>query len=429
MTELRGWAGRDRRSRHRFTVALAAAVVAAPMLTGCGTNSAGGITINVYYATEQHFQDVVDQCNARAAGQYTIVYNKAPRDSDTEREQKVRRLAAGDTSIDVVGLDVTWTPEFAGAGWIEPWTGQNKADAEKDVLAGPLASALYEGKLYAATKNTNVELLWYRSDLVSQPPATWDEMISQAQQLKSQGKPYEVAFKGAQYEGLVVAFNTLTATAGGKIVSDDGSKALVDGGAVKALETLKKFASSGVTDVAMASAQEQQAQLLMENGNAAFEINWPYVYASMQQDKPELAKNFAWARYPSLVAGQQSKVTIGGYNLAVSAFSEHKPEAFKAALCLRSTQSQKYSAVNDGVPPTIGSVYDDPEMAKAYPMKDVIKAELEDAVTRPVTPAYQNASIAMQNALSPLSAVQPQQTADTMRKAIQDALDSKGVLP
>ena len=90
---------------------------------------------------------------------------------------------------------------------------------------------------------------------------------------------------------------------------------------------------------------------------------------------------------------------------------------------------QDYSAVNDGVPPTVASVYDAPDMAKAYPMKDDIKAELATAASRPITPAYQNVSTIMQNLLSPPSAIDPQATAATMRQAIQDALDSKGVLP
>jgi multiple sugar transport system substrate-binding protein len=192
---------------------------------------------------------------------------------------------------------------------------------------------------------------------------------------------------------------------------------------------LKKFATAGVTDAGLSIAQEQQTALLMENGDAAFELNWPYVYASMQQDKPDLFKHFKWTTYPSVVPGQPARVTIGGENLAISAYSLHKDEAFKAALCLRSPQMQDYSAVNDGVPPTVASVYDAPDMAKAYPMKDDIKAELADAASRPITPAYQNVSTIMQNLLSPPSAIDPKSTADQMRKAIQDALDSKGVLP
>ncbi|HTI27245.1 MAG TPA: ABC transporter substrate-binding protein [Kutzneria sp.] len=413
----------------RGVVAMAATALAAPLVAACGGGAGGGVTLTVYYPPEQHFQNVIDQCNDQAGGAYRIVNLTAPRDADGQREQMVRRLAARDPSLDILGLDVTWTSEFAGAGWIEPWTGENETEARNDVLAGPLASATYDGKLYGATKNTNVQLLWYRGDLVSTPPSTWDEMIADAQQLKQQGKKYKVGFTGAQYEGLVVGFNTLTASAGGTLVSDDGTKAVVDDGAVQALAMLKKFATAGVTDAGLASAQEQQIALLMENGDAAFELNWPYVYAAMQQDKPDLFKNFKWTRYPSLTPGGQARVTIGGENLAISAYSLHKDEAFKAALCLRSPQMQDYSAVNDGVPPTIASVYDAPDMAKAYPMKDDIKAELATAASRPITPAYQNVSTIMQNLLSPPSAIDPKATADKMRQAIQDALDSKGVLP
>jgi len=425
MAQPTGWRPRWRRG----LVATAAAALAAPLVAACGAGAGGGVTISVYYPPEQHFQNVIDQCNQQADGAYHIELLTAPRAADGQREQMVRRLAAGDTSLDILGVDTTWTPEFAGAGWIVPWTGANEAEAKKDVLAGPLASATYDGKLFAATKHTNVQLLWYRDDLVSKPPSTWDEMIADAQQLKQQGKSYKIAFTGAQYEGLVVGFNTLTASAGGQLVSDDGAKAVVDDGAVQALAMLKKFATAGVTDAGLSSAQEQQTALLMENGDAAFELNWPYVYAAMQQDKPDLFKHFKWTTYPSVIPGQPAKVTIGGENLAISAYSPHKDEAFKAALCLRSPQMQDYSAVNDGVPPTVASVYDAPDMAKAYPMKDDIKAELADAASRPITPAYQNVSTIMQNLLSPPSAIVPLSTADQMRQAIQDALDSKGVLP
>ena len=34
-----------------------------------------------------------------------------------------RRLGAEDSSIDIMGMDVIWTGEFANAGWVEPWSG------------------------------------------------------------------------------------------------------------------------------------------------------------------------------------------------------------------------------------------------------------------------------------------------------------------
>ncbi|MCZ7436643.1 ABC transporter substrate-binding protein [Micromonospora sp. WMMC241] len=418
-----------RRPAGRAVAAAAALALVAP-LAACGSGGDGGTpTINLYYPPEQNLQKVVDDCNAQAQGRYRITYRVLPREADEQRVQMVRRLAAQDSGMDVLGLDVTWTQEFASADWIREWTGQDKAEAEQGTLAGPLDTARYEDKLYAAPKNTNVQLLWYRGDLVSEPPKTWDEMISAAQQLKEQNKPYRVLTMGAQYEGLVVLYNTLAESAGGKILSDDGKKAVMDAGTVRALEQLKTFATSGVTSPSFSNATEDPVRLEFQSGGGAFQVNWPFVYPAMQEANPELAKDVKWARVPGIDANTPSKVTIGGVNLAVSKYSKHPTEAFEVARCLRDAEHQKFSAINDGVPPTIESVYDEPEMAKAYPMKETILEELKEPAVRPLTPAYQSISTVMSAILSPPSGIDPEQTADELRKAIADALESKGVLP
>nr|WP_228122497.1 ABC transporter substrate-binding protein [Saccharothrix syringae] len=402
-----------------------AALVATSVLAGCGSGD-GGITINVYKYPQENFQKIVDNCNAAADG-YEIVYHKLPREADGQREQMVRRLAAGDTGMDVLGLDVTWTAELAEAGWIREFTGQVKDRVEDGTLGPPLDTARYQGKLYGAPDNTNVQLLWYRGDLVQTPPKTWAEMIETGGRLIREGKPGLVEATGKQYEGLVVLFNSLVESAGGTIVGEDGTKAVVDDGAVKALEVLKTFATSDVVDPSFSNAAEDNARLAMEAGQAAFMINWPYVYAAAQA-KPEFAKNLRWAPYPA-VEGGESTATVGGVNYAVSAFSEHPDESFDAVLCLRNAENQKYAAINDGVPPTIESVYRDPEMAEPYPMREAILETLKNASTRPVTPAYQNVSTVLSTILSPPASIDPRATADRMRTELQDALDSKGVLP
>jgi len=341
----------------------------------------------------------------------------------------VRRLAAGDTGLDVLGLDVTWTQEFASAEWILEWTGDNKAQAEDGTLAGPLESATYEGKLFAAPKNTNTQLLWYRSDLVPEPPKTWDELISAAQRLKEEGKPYEVATMGAQYEGLVVLYNNIVASAGGNILNEDGSKAVFDEGAVKGLEVMQRFATAGITNASFTNTQEDDARLQFQGGSGAFELNYPFIWPALQESDAPFKDSVKWARYPGVDANTPSRVTIGGYNLAVSSASRHPDEAFAAALCLRSPEHQLFSAVNDGVPPTIESVYADPQMDEAYPFKNEILAQLKDGANRPLTPAYQNVSTVVSATLSPPADIRPQEVADQMRGEIQDALESKGVLP
>ncbi|MGR6320843.1 ABC transporter substrate-binding protein [Micromonospora soli] len=422
-------AAHRRRTGKRTAAAAAVLALVAP-LAACGSGGDGGTpTINLYYPPEQNLQKVVDDCNAQAQGRYKIVYRVLPRQADDQRVQLVRRLAAQDSGMDVLGLDVTWTQEFASAKWIREWTGQDKAEAEQGTLAGPLDTARYEGKLYAAPKNTNVQLLWYRTDLVPQPPKTWDEMISAAQQLEQQGKPYQVLTMGAQYEGLVVLYNTLAESAGGKILSDDGKHAVMDEGTVRALDQLRKLATSGVTSPSFTNATEDPVRLEFQSGGGAFEVNWPFVYPAMQEAAPDMAKKVKWARLPGIDANTPSKVTIGGVNMAVSTYSKHPTESFEAAKCIRNAEHQKFSAVNDGVPPTIEKVYDDPEMDKAYPMKETILEELKEPAVRPLTPAYQSISTVMSAILSPPSGIRPEQTANELRDAIADALESKGVLP
>jgi multiple sugar transport system substrate-binding protein len=411
--------------------AAAIALVLATLLAACdvGTDDGGVPTINLYYAPEQSLQRVIDDCNTQATKRYRIAYRVLPRGADDQRVQMVRRLAAEDRGMDVLGLDITWTQEFASAAWILEWTGNARVQAERGTLAGPLESARYNGKLYAAPKNTNVQLLWYRTDLVSHPPDTWDELILAAQRLKREGRTYRVITMGAQYEGLVVLYNTIVASARGSILNDDGTRAVFDAAAVRGLDVLQRFATAGVTSPSFTNAREDDARLDFQAGNGAFQLNWPYVYPAMLRDAPDLAANVRWSRYPAVDRGVPSRVTIGGYNLAVSTYSRHPEEAFDAALCLRNAEHQKFSAINDGVPPTIESIYGDPEIAEAYPMKDVILAELRDAANRPLTPAYQNVSTVISATLSPPSAISPQDTADRLRSSVQAALESMGVLP
>jgi multiple sugar transport system substrate-binding protein len=225
-----------------------------------------------------------------------------------------------------------------------------------------------------------------------------------------------------------VLYNTLVNSASGHILNQDGTTALIDAGAITALDVLHNFATSAVVDPSFSNAIEDDIRLTMEDGKAAFMLNWPYVYAAAQA-KPEFAANLKWAPYPGINQGESAKVTVGGINYAVSAFTEHPTESFDAILCLRSRESQKFAALNDGVPPTIESIYDDPEMAQAYPMKDTILETLKNASLRPITPAYQNVSTVISTILSPPASINPPATANRLRSELQDALDSKGVLP
>ncbi|MET7619726.1 ABC transporter substrate-binding protein [Streptomyces sp. NPDC005408] len=403
----------------------------AGLLTSCGSEESGPVTLNWYNFPDDSgaLASAANNCTRASGGRYRIAYNKLPRGADGQRQQLVRRLAAEDNTMDILGLDVTWAAEFAEAKWILPWTGSNRSNATAGTLAVPLQTATWKGKLYAVPYNTNTQLLWYRSDLVPKPPKTWAEMLAMARALAKQGKPHFVEIQGAQYEGLTVWFNTLVESAGGSILNRTATAPSLGPPAVQAATIMRNLARSPAGDPSLSNQMEDQNRLAMESGSAAFELNYPFVYPSMKANKPGLFKSFRWAPYPAVDPGRPSKPTIGGIDLAIGAYSRHPDLAFEAALCLRNRPNQMTAALEGGLPPTLRSLYSDKTFVKSYPFSAEVLSALENASTRPQTPAYQNVSIAISHTLSPPSGISPRSDVDEIGSQIKDALESKGLIP
>src|SRR3954451_12604457 len=336
----------------RTSAAVLTLALAALTGIGCGgsSKSGGPATINWYVFKEPGgaFDAAAAACTKASGGRYKISVVALPTDSDQQRELIVRRLAAKDSSIDVIRMDVNWTAEFAEAGWITPWTGANKQVAEKGVIPSLLAAAKYKGQTWVAPFTTNTQLLWYHKDVVkTPPPKTWDEMIAQAEKI---GPPKgKIVVQGRRYEGLVVWFNSLVASAGGQVLNRQGDVKLGPP-AVQAATIMRDVAEKAGT-ATISTDKEDTGNDAFKGGDLAFMINYTFVYASVADDKKAVA-NLGYARYPSVKPGEPSHVTFGGINLGVSHYAKNKPLAFEAAKCLAAAPQQKVAAIKGGLFPT-----------------------------------------------------------------------------
>jgi trehalose/maltose transport system substrate-binding protein len=409
-------------------------VLALSILAGCGSDEGGGsktLTWFIFNEPSGSPQAAAEKCAKESNGAYDIEFQFLPADADGQREQLVRRLGAEDSSIDLMGMDVIWTGEFANAGWIEPLPQDVAAKVTKDVFPSVVKTAEFEGKLYAAPLWSNTELLWYRTDRVKKAPKTWDQMIAEGERLGPDEGLIQV--QGNKYEGLVVWFNQMVESAGGHILSGPEEVDLPKGPTERALEVMGKLSTSSAADPALTTAEEDPNRLAFESGTSAFMINYPFVYPSAEENAPDVFKVMKAAKYPQVDPGIPSAPPLGGINLGVSAFSENKDLAYQAIECLIEPENQIATASAGGLPPVREDLFDSKEIEKVYPgFSQIIRKSIADAAPRPSeSPAYQDISLAIQDAIHPTTDIDPNDpssTYDDLRSNLEDAVNREGLL-
>ena len=124
-----------------------------------------------------------------------------------------------------------------------------------------------------------------------------------------------------------------------RILSEDGQHVVLGPAAAKGVPVIGQLARSPAADPSLGVQMEDQNRLAFETGKAAFEINYPFVYPSAQENAPAIAKQMGWAEYPRVDAGLPSRPPVGGIDLAVSAFSRHRPSTPSPACATRPTSS------------------------------------------------------------------------------------------
>ena len=144
----------------------------------------------------------------------------------------------------------------------------------------------------------------------------------------------------------------------------------------------------GVVPPAVLTWQEEQTRFAFQNGHAAFMRNWPYAAALLgRPGESRVAGRFAVAAMPR--ANGRSAAALGGAQLAINARSQQPAEAWALIAYLTAPAQMLERTAATGQFPARRSVYDDPALASALPIRPgQARAIIDRAVPRPVTPVY-----------------------------------------
>jgi len=304
---------------------------------------------------------------------------------------------------DVFQIDVIWPGDLA-----EHFIDLNEygaADVAGDHFPAIIENNTVDGRLVGMPWFTDAGLLYYRTDLLEKygydaPPATWDELeemamtIQEGERAEGNEDFWGYVWQGNAYEGLTCdALEWIASNDGGTIISPDGVITINNPGAVEIVDQAAGWVGT-ISPPGVTGYGEEEARAVWQAGNAAFMRNWPYAYSLGNAEDSAIAGMFDVAPLPAGASGSGA-ATLGGWQLAVSRYSEHPEEAARLALFMASAEEQKIRAIEGSFNPTIMSLYEDPEVLEASPFFGSLYDVFINAVARPSTvtaPQYNDVS-------------------------------------
>ena len=300
-------------------------------------------------------------------------------------------LAANSADIDVFQIDVIW-PSILGNHFID-LTEHIDQEVIDQHFQAIVQNNTVADRLVAMPWFTDAGLLYYRADLLQkygkQPPTTWQELtetareIQESERAEGNDRMLGFVFQAKAYEGLTCnALEWIDSFGGGQIVAEDGSITINNEQAAAALE----LAASWIGDIApegVLNYAEEESRGVFQSGNAVFMRNWPYAWALGNAPDSPIAGKIGVTQLPK--GGEDGKHTgvLGGWQLAVSKYSQNAELAVDLVRHLTSPEEQKRRAIKGSYNPTIAALYQDAEVLEASPFFGELYDTFTNAVARP----------------------------------------------
>lgn len=287
-----------------------------------------------------------------------------------------------------------------------------KSDVIKTDLyyAGPLASAMWDGKLYGVPKATNTIALFYNKDLfakagIAEPPTTWDQLVEDARKLNDPANNvYGITWSARANEEGTFQFLPWIQMGGGSF------KEVNTAGAIKALETWKTMLDEKLASQDVLSQGQWDSTGTFNAGNAAMAISGPWELGRMATDA-----KFDWgvALLPTETEGGARSSAMGDFNWGIFASTKHPDESFRAIEYFVS-QSERLFPEFSNIPPRGDIPLPSTGDAKKDAALAVFQEQLKYAQPRGPHPEWQKISKAIYDAV---------QAAMTGQMSPKDALD------
>ncbi|MCK2149056.1 ABC transporter substrate-binding protein [Marinobacter alexandrii] len=311
--------------------------------------------------------------------------------SATERLSLYQQLLAAQSGdVDVFQIDVVW-PGMLANHMID--LSEYTEGTESDHFQPLIRNNTVDGKLVAMPWFTDAGVLYYRKDLLEKygqsVPETWEQLTTTAETVMAaereagQDKFWGFVWQGRAYEGLTCdALEWVASYNGGTIVNAEGDVTINNPQARKALALASEWIGT-ISPQSVLNYTEEEARGVFQSGNALFMRNWPYAWSLAQSDDSPVKGKVGVVALPRGGENGRHAGTLGGWQLAVSKYSDDAPLAADLVRYLTSYEEQKRRAIQGSYNPTIPALYKDDEVLAAVPFFGELFETFKNGVPRP----------------------------------------------
>ncbi|MER5767283.1 ABC transporter substrate-binding protein [Streptomyces sp. NPDC001985] len=366
-----------------------------PGTSGTSGDGRGPLTLATGRDLTGYLRKVLDGWNRTHPGE-RVTLVELPEAADEVHAQMQESLRAGSSRFDVLNIDVAWTAEFAGRGWIAPVDPRGLPLGE--LLPSVIETATYDGRLYAVPYVTNAGLLFYRKDILAregiEPPRTWDELARAASRLSREYRMDGYAGQLLPYEGLTVNVTEAIQSAGGSLLDADGRRVTVNSPeALAGLTFLTRGVKEGWIPREALTYKEENSRRAFQEGRLLFLRNWPYVHVMASEPGSAIAGRVAAVPLP----GPEGPGTgvLGGSNLAVNSRTEHPVSAAELMAYLLGEPVQRTVLTEGALPPVWASLYADPALVRRFPYLPALAQSVRTARVRTKHMEYEQLNLAV----------------------------------
>ncbi|EIV7252753.1 MULTISPECIES: extracellular solute-binding protein [Klebsiella] len=332
----------------------------------------------------------------------------------------VAARGAGGNGYDVVLFDAIWPAEFSRYDLLQDVSSRIAADEREKIFPGAMNTVVYQGKTLGMPWILDTKYLYYNKAMLDKagiktPPASWQQVMDDAKVLKDKGiVKYPLVWSWSQAEALVCDYTTLVSGFGGSFYQN-GKLDFSTSASLKAVTLMKTSLDQGLSNPASREYLEEDVRKAFSNGDAAFALNWTYMYNMANDPKQsKVAGDVGIVPAPGDTPDKPGAVN-GSMGLGIAKASQHPEEAWQYIHYLTSQPVQdKYAKLSL---PVWKASYQDPAVAKGQ--ESLIAAadkSLNVMLSRPETADYSRLSNTLQQQLQ--SVLQGKATPDVALKAV-----------